>query len=391
LKQEVIAMEMNHENQSVETALYEKTFVTAKPGDVLKGKVVQIQSDAVFVDIGGKTEGIVPFDELSYKPFEHPEQVVRVGDEIDVYVLREDEEGIVRLSKKRADLEKTWIRIRQAKEKGDVLYGTVVEQVKGGLVVDLGVRGFIPASHMGLGKHAPKNLEDYIGETLPLKVLEVDQQKGRVVLSYRSAKEEDYKKKKEEFWNSVYPGEFRKGTVARFANFGAFVDLGGVDGLIHLSELSWKRVKHPSEVLSIGDVVEVLVLGVDREKERVSLSLRRALPDPWLQIPDTFKVGALVEGSVVRIAKRYAFVEVFPGMEALLPLNKETVEKVKEGEKIKARIAEFVPEARRMVLSLKDADGASEEDYRRYLNAEADRPLTLKDILGDKLKTEMGG
>lgn len=387
----------------MEQTLYEKTFVDVKPGDVIKGKVVQIESSAVLVDIGGKTEGIISLEELSYKPVEDPKTVVSVGDEVEVFVLKSDDDGAIRLSRKRAELEKTWIRIKEAKEAGTPIQGTVVEQVKGGLVVDLGVRGFIPASHMGSGKFPAKNLDDFIGETLPLRVLDIDQQRGRVVLSYRQAVEEDVKKKRENFWKAIYQGEFRKGRVARFANFGAFIDLGGVDGLVHLSELSWKRVKHPSEVLKIGDSVEVMVLGFDQEKERVSLSLRRALPDPWTQLPDTFKVGAYVDGTITRTAKRYAFVEVFPGVEGLIPVseistdkkNADASEQVKEGEKVKARIVELKPEARRLVLSLKEPSatrgGGDEDDYRHYLKTQEDRPLTLKDILGEKLKTEMGG
>lgn len=368
---------------------YEETFVQIKRGDLIKGKVVRIESGGILVDIGGKTEGVLPLEELSHKEITDPGSVVRMGDEIDVLVIKtEDENGTIQVSKKRADLEKTWIHIREALKSGEILHGTIIEQVKGGLVVDLGVRGFIPASHMR--KHYVKNLEDYIGESLPLKVLELDAHRGRVVLSYRLASEELASKTKHSFWEDVYVGQLRTGQVARLAPFGAFVDLGGVDGLIHLSELSWKRIKHPSEIVKVADQVEVTVLGFDKEKERVSLSLRRAQPDPWTQLPEEWKPGAVLEGTISKIANRYVFVEVCPGVEGLIPRQEWSREKrsANEGEKCRVKIVEIKPEARRMLFSLKIEDPSNlveQEDYRNYLQSQEDRPLILQDLIGDQL------
>lgn len=382
---------METQEEKIETGAYEKTFINFNPGEVIKGKVVQIDANQILVDIGGKTEGVIPLEEISFRSNLNPKDLVKIGDEIEVFVLKTgDEEGGLVLSRKRAELEKAWLRIKEAKETGKIIHGLVVEKVKGGLVVDLGLRGFIPISHAGKGRQAPKNLEDYIGETLPLKVLDMDEQKRRVVLSHREAAEEERKARKDTFWKQIYPGEFRTGSVVRIVPFGAFVDLGGVDGLVHLSELSWRRVKHPSDVVKIGDKVEVVVLGFEPEKERVSLSLRKALPDPWTQLPEEYKVGGVVSGTISRIAKKYVFVEVLPGVEGLIPLSElshervlDPAEVVKEGEQVKVKILDIQPDLRKMLLSKKEVS----EDYGYYLNSQEDRPLTVKDILGDKLES----
>lgn len=373
----------NMTNDPLETAAYDQSFVTLNRGDVIKGKVVRIESDGVLVDIGGKTEGVIPKNELSHKPVADIHTIVKVGDEIDVFVLDEDAEGAPKLSKKRADLEKTWIKIKEAHKAGTNLEGTVIEQVKGGLVVDLGVRGFIPASH--IGKRGVK-LEDLIGESLPLRVLEIDSRKGRVVLSHRAAVEEETKKSKSAFWSDIYEGQPRTGTVARITHFGAFVDLGGIDGLVHLSELSWKKIKHPGDALSVGDRIDVVVLGFDKEKERVSLSYRRAQPDPWTLLPENLKEGAIVSGSISKIAKRYVFVEVAPGIEGLIPIFELSEKNVNAGDVVRVKILEIKPDLRRMLLSTKQSEEAAErENYRSYIQAQEEKPMTIKDLLGDKL------
>jgi len=379
------------EKQEMEASFYDQSFVTLKRGDVVKGKVAQIESDGVLVDVGGKTEGFIPKEELSHRPVTDIKTLVTLGEEIDVFVLNEDDEGVPRLSKKRADLEKTWIKIKEAHQQNVNVQGTVVEQVKGGLVVDLGVRGFIPASH--IGRRGVK-LEDLIGEILPLRILEIDSHKGRVVLSHRIAIEDDTKKNKSALWNDLYEGQPRNGTVMRITNFGVFVDLGGVDGLIHLSELSWKKIKHPGDVLKVGDQVDVVVLGFDKEKERVSLSYRRAQPDPWTMLPENFKEGAIVSGTVSKIAKRYVFVEVFPGIEGLIPLFELSEKSVADpskvvnlGDVVQVKILEIKPDLRRMLLSMKQSDEASQqENYRDYINSQEEKPMTIKDLLGNKLE-----
>jgi ribosomal protein S1 len=388
---EIQEQKIDMHEEKMENGAYEKTFVSFNPGEVIKGKVVQIGTDQILVDIGGKTEGVIPQEEFGFRSGSNLKEQIRVGDVIDVFVVKiGDEDGGLVLSRKRAELEKSWLRIREAKEKGKIINGLVIEKVKGGLVVDLGVRGFIPVSHVGRGRLSAKNLDDYIGETLPLKVLDMDDQKRRVVLSHREAAEEQRKSRRDTFWKQIYPGEFRKGPIVRIVPFGAFVDLGGVDGLIHLSELSWRRVKNPSDVLKIGEQVEVVVLGFEPEKERISLSLRRALPDPWTQLPQEYQIGGVVEGTISRIAKKYVFVEVMPGVEGLIPLSELSHERVsepesvvKEGEQVKVKILDIQPELRKMLLSKKEAV----EDYGHYLNSQEDRPLTVKDILGDKLES----
>jgi len=381
---------MNPEEKQ-ESELYDQSFVTLKRGDVLKGKVARIESDGVLVDVGGKTEGFIPKNELSHKPVLDPHTLVNIGEEIDVFVLSEDEEGIPQLSKKRADLEKVWLKIKEAFEQKINVQGTVMEQVKGGLVVDLGVRGFIPASHVG---RRGMKLEDLIGESLPLRILEIDAHKGRVVLSHRIAIEEETKKNKSAFWGDLYEGQPRHGTVVRITNFGAFVDLGGMDGLIHLSELSWKQIKHPSDVLSVGDKIDVVVLGFDREKERVSLSYRRAQPDPWTLLPENFKEGAIVSGTVSKLAKRYVFVEIFTGIEGLIPLFELSEKNVADptkvvhlGDVVQVKILEIKPDLRRILLSMRQSDeAAQQENYREYLENQDEKPMTLKELLGNQLE-----
>lgn len=355
--------------------LYEQTFKTFEEGKIIKGKVVKIDGEGVLVDVGYKCEGVIPATELSLrKDLSSASEVLQIGDEIDVYVVRfaEDEEGGIILSKRRADLEKTWSKLRKAFEKGEVITATAIERVKGGLLVDLGVRGFVPASHVA--RRSVRNLEEFVGEPLRLKIIEFDRARNKVVLSQKIVLEEEYENQKNFIFKELREGQIYQGRVARITDFGVFVNLGGgVDGLVHLSELSWSRIKNPKEVVAIGDIIEVMILKLDPDKERISLSLRQALPDPWQNIGKFFKEGMIVNGVVTRLAKNYIFVEVKKGIEGLVPLTELVGEKkttpaeiVKVDEDVSVKILEIKPNERRMLLSIRQA-----EDEKAQLEAMA--------------------
>lgn len=343
---------------------YEDSFKQLKRGEVLTGKVVQIGDDGVMVDVGYKTEGVIPLSQLSHHRDIDPNTVVSVGDEVRVVVKKiNDSEGTVILSKKQADLETAWIRINDAYEKKEIITGTCTEQVKGGLIVDLGLRGFVPASHVDTRPVA--DLSDYVGESLSLKVLEIDRNRRKVVLSRKKALEEERSRMKERTMNELEEGQIVSGTVARLTNFGAFVNLGGVDGLVHISELAWKRIKHPSEVVRVGEDVDVRVLGVDRNRERISLSLKQARPDPWTAVLGQVNLGDIIEGRVTKLAKNYVFVEIVEGVEGLVPLSElsefrvsRPSDVVRSDQDVKVKVIDIKPDQRRITLSLRQAQSA---------------------------------
>ena len=266
--------------------------------------------------------------------------------------------------KKQADLESAWIRINEAYEKGETVTATCTEQVKGGLIVDLGLRGFVPASHVDTRPVA--DLSDYVGELLNLKVLEIERGRRKVVLSRKKALEEERNRLKEKTLGELEPGQIVSGEVARLTNFGAFINLGGVDGLVHISELSWKRIKHPSEVVRVREQVEVRVLSVDRNRERISLSLKQARPDPWTDLISNLSLGDIVDGRVTKLAKNYVFVEIAEGVEGLVPLSElsefrvmKPSEVVKADQPVKVRVIDVKPDQRRITLSIRQAQPAS--------------------------------
>ena len=336
-----------------------------KPGQLLTGKVVRIDSEGVLVDVGYKSEGVIPLHQLSHRRDVNPEEIVKVGEEVDVSVTRvEGAEGTLILSKKRADLESAWIRVIKAHESGEVLTATCTEQVKGGLIVDLGLRGFVPASHVDL--RPVSDLSDYVGESLELKVIEIDKPRRKVVLSRKLALQEQRGKMRENTMKNLEEGQIVSGTVARLTNFGAFINLGGADGLVHISELSWKRIKHPNEVVRVGEQVEVRVLSVSAEKDRISLSLRQARPDPWTTAVEALRINDVVEGKVSKLAKNYVFVEVAEGVEGLVPLNEladfrvsKPADHFKPEQEVKVKILEIKPDSRRILLSIRQASGGS--------------------------------
>lgn len=328
-------------------------------GDRIEATVVQVEKDRVFVDLGTKSEGVVPLGELSDANHDSAHDVVRVGDKIQVVVLRpEGAEGNALVSKKRADFDKKWEEIERKFESQETFTATVVDRVKGGLVVDIGVRGFVPATHVGSGKL--RNIEKYVGQPIQLKILEIDRDRKKVVLSNRQAEEERREAVKEEIFTKVAPGDVLEGTVRRLTDYGAFVDLGGIDGLLHISEMSWMRINHPKEVLKEGQKIKVMVLRLDQNLGKISLGLRQVLPDPWNLIAENYKIGQKIQCTINRIVQSGAFVKLPEGAEAFLPASEVSNRRVgritdvlAEGQEVELTIIDLRKEERRMVLSLR--------------------------------------
>src|SRR3954464_11310962 len=301
-------------------AAVEKTIKYFNDGDIVEGTVVKIDRDEVLLDVGYKTEGVIPSRELSIKHDVDPTEVVKVGDLVEALVLqKEDKEGRLVLSKKRAQYERAWGDIEKIKDADGVVKGLVIEVVKGGLILDIGLRGFLPASLVEL--RPVRDLQPYVGRTLEAKIIELDKNRNNVVLSRRGWLEETQKEQREEFLANLKPGEVRKGVVSSVVNFGAFVDLGGMDGLVHVSELSWKHVDHPGSVVAVGDEITVQVLEVDLDRERISLSLKATQQDPWQEFASTHRVGELVYGRVTKLVPFGAFVQVGEGIEGLVHIS----------------------------------------------------------------------
>jgi small subunit ribosomal protein S1 len=342
-------------------AAYGSTFVSVDEGQMVNGSVVRIDTDEVLLDIGYKSEGVIPSRELSIRNDVDPREVVTMGEAIEALVLtKEDKEGRLILSRKRAQYERAWGKIEQLKEEDGMVSGPVIEVVKGGLIVDIGLRGFLPASLVELRR--VRDLQPYVGQTLEAKIIELDKNRNNVVLSRRAWLEETQKEQREEFLDNLKPGEARKGIVSSVVNFGAFVDLGGMDGLIHVSELSWKHVDHPSSVVTVGDEVEVQVLEVDLDRERISLSLKATQQDPWQQFASAHKVGELVYGRVTKLVPFGSFVQVGDSIEGLVHISEMSShhvdlpeQVVSPGEELWVKIIDLDLERRRISLSIKQA------------------------------------
>src|SRR5881409_555299 len=299
---------------------YAATMISFKEGDVVSGEVVRIDKDEVLVDIGYKSEGAIPSTELSIRRSIVPAEEVSLCEQVDALVLtKEDQEGRLLLSKKRARFEKAWRKIEAAAESGEPVEGTVIEVVKGGLILDLGVRGFLPASLVDIRR--VHNLDEFKGETLECKVIELNRSRNNVVLSRRAVLEEERKEVREQILGRLAPGQVVEGKISNIVDFGAFVDLDGIDGLIHISELSWSHVNHPSEVVSIGDTVRIKVLDIDRDRQRISLGLKQTQEDPWERVVNTYNVGDVLEGTVTKVVTFGAFVEIVPGVEGLVHIS----------------------------------------------------------------------
>ena len=320
---------------------------------------MRIDKDEVLVDIGYKSEGVIPANELSIRKAVDPSEEVHLGEEVDAIVLtKEDQDGRLIMSKKRARFEKAWRRIEAAAESGEPVEGTVIEVVKGGLIIDLGVRGFLPASLVDI-RRVP-NLDEYMGTKIETKVIELNRSRNNVVLSRRAVLEEERKEVRQQILDRLQPGLVVEGQISNIVDFGAFVDLDGIDGLIHISELSWSHVNHPSEILAIGDTVKVKVLDIDRDRQRISLGLKQTQEDPWQRIVDTYNVGDELEGKVTKVVTFGAFVEILDGVEGLVHISElapHHVESPREivhpGDEIRVKILEIDSERRRLSLSAK--------------------------------------
>ena len=337
------------------------TMVEVTDGQLVHGTVVKIDKDEVLLDIGYKSEGVIPSRELSIRNDVDPGEIVKLGESVEALVLtKEDKEGRLILSKKRAQYEKAWGEIEKKKEEDGVVHGTVIEVVKGGLIVDIGLRGFLPASLVELRR--VRDLQPYIGQTIDAKIIELDRNRNNVVLSRRAFLEENQKETRDDFLNKLKPGEIRTGKVSSVVAFGAFVDLGGMDGLIHVSELSWKHVDHPSQVVQIGDEVTVQVLDVDFSRERISLSLKATQQDPWQEFASTHEVGQLVYGRVTKLVPFGAFVQVGDGIEGLVHISEMSAHHVESaeqvvtpGEELWVKIIDLDLARRRISISIKQA------------------------------------
>jgi small subunit ribosomal protein S1 len=353
---------------------YEATMMSFEEGDIVTGTVVRVDKDEVLVDIGYKSEGVVPANELSIRKSVDPSEEVAVGDIVDALVLtKEDADGRLILSRKRARFERAWQRIEKAAEEGTPVSGNVIEVVKGGLILDLGVRGFLPASLVDIRRVA--DLDEFLGQSLECRVIELNRFRNNVVLSRRAVLEEERRGVREQILDRMNVGDLVTGTISNIVDFGAFVDLEGIDGLIHISELSWSHVNHPSEVLTIGQKVEVRVLDIDRDRQRISLGLKQTQKDPWQQVFENRQVNEIVHGQVTKLVSFGAFVEIEEGVEGLIHISElaqhhveDPSEIVRPGQDVNVKIIEIDPERRRLSLSLKRL----EPEYRIHEDALAE-------------------
>ena len=337
------------------------TLTNFDEGDLVKGTVVKLEHDEVLLDIGFKSEGVIPSRELSIRKDADPSDIVALGDEIEALVLqKEDKDGRLILSKKRAEYERAWIQVEEKFKAGEVVTGEVIEVVKGGLILDIGLRGFLPASLVDLRR--VKDLDMYLGTEIEARVIEMDRNRNNVVLSRRVLLEEGRKNERAEILSKLAKGMRLKGTVSSIVDFGAFVDLGGIDGLVHISELSWNHVNHPSEVVKVGDEVEVEVLDVDLQRERISLGLKQTTEDPWLKLIESYPVGTIVDGKVTKVVPFGAFVELGNNVEGLVHISEMAAKHidtpaqvVKVGQDVKVKVMDINPDRRRISLSMKAA------------------------------------
>ena len=387
---------------------YDAAFPEINEGEVVHGTVVRVDKDEVLVDIGYKSEGVIPVAELTIRRSVNPADEVAVGEEIDALVLtKEDTEGRLILSKKRARFELAWKRIEAAAESGEPVDGKVIEVVKGGLILDLGVRGFLPASLVDIRR--VQDLDEFLGKELRCKVIELNRSRNNVVLSRRAVLEDERKEMRQAILDRLSPGDVIEGQISNIVDFGAFVDLDGMDGLIHISELSWSHVNHPSEVLDIGQTVQVKVLDIDRDRQRISLGLKQTQTDPWQQVVESYREDDVVEGRVAKVVTFGAFVEILPGVEGLVHISElaphhveNPREVVSQGDAVNVRILEIDGERRRLSLSLKRveegdqpvprADGAESvhtmPDLRLSEEAFPTTTATVDLVEGDEIAAE---
>jgi len=380
-----------------DTSQAEGGFKRLVKGERIEATIIQVDRDKVFVDLGTKAEGIIPLGELSDDNLESAKGLFNVGDKISVIVIRpEGAEGNPIVSKRRAEFEEAWDKIETAFKSQEMITAQVVDRVKGGLVVDVGVRGFVPATHVGSGKL--RNIEKYVGQTLQLKVIEIDRERKKVVLSNRQAEEERRASAKENIFTAVKPGDTLEGTVRRLTDYGAFVDLGGVDGLLHISEMSWARINHPKEMFKEGQKIKVMVLRLDANAGKISLGHRQVLPDPWNLIKQNYTVGQRFNVIISRIVQSGAFIKLPEGAEAFMPVSEMSFRRIKrpqdvveENQEVEAQIIDLRPDERRMVLSMR-ATGSNTEVRSGSDRGPAGPPPTYEDEQrkGDKSGKKKG-
>jgi len=375
-----------------------ESMKSIKKGEITTGTVVQIKNDEVLVDIGGKSEGVIPLGELSNRPLADPHQVVKLGEVIDVYVLRtENEEGNPVVSKKRADRKVAWDNMVEAMQKNLAINAPVIEVVKGGLLVDVGVNGFVPASLVERGY--VENLESYLGKVIRLKVIELDRSKNKIILSQKAILDEEHEQKKAETWNILEKDRVYPGKVRRLTNFGAFIDIGGVDGLLHVSEISWGRIDHPKSVLAEGQSIDVIVLNIDRDAGKVSLGRKQLLANPWHTAEEKYTVGSTVRGKVLRIAPFGAFVELEPGIEGLAHISQladrhvaKTEDVVSVGQVIAVKVLSVDKKNQRVSLSLREALGSqNQEDQSHHTDIAEKEQLKPGEVIAQELGDLMDG
>ncbi len=396
-KMQDAAAEQNVEQQDL-------TNVAAiKKGDIVRGKIVKVEDNQAFVDIGYKYEGIIPIRELSALHVENTGEAVSVGQEVECKVINiNDDKETLLLSKRAVDGEKAWANLQEHFEKQDVIEAVVADVVKGGLVVDLGVRGFIPASMVE--RHYVEDFSDYKGRTLRLKVKELDRENNKVILSQKDVLDEEYEANKKNILESLAVNQELEGTVQRITPFGVFVDIGGIDGLVHISEIAWNHVEHPSDVVKEGERVKVKVLKVDPANERISLSIKATQPGPWEKVKSQFAIGDVVTGQVKRLVSFGAFVEIAPGVEGLVHISQiahrhigTPHEVLKEGQDVRVKILDMNPDEKRISLSIKETEeapafqpkaekqGGGKDDAANAPATNQGLSLTLGERFGDKL------
>ena len=367
----------------------EKLFTVPRRGNILTGKVVQVLDNEVVVNIGYKSDGIIPLNEFSNNTDINLKDIIKEGEEIEVYVLKSDDgEGNVVLSKKRIDAIKNWELIEKVSQENESIIVKTGEAVKGGIIAYYKeLRGFIPASQ--LSNEYVENLDEYLNKELEVNVIEVDKNKNKIIFSHRKILEVRLKEKREQLWNTLERDIVVKGEVKRLANFGAFIDLGGLDGLIHISEMSWGRIKHPKEVLNIGDIVEVYVKEIDKEKDRISLSLKQAKENPWDRIDEKYIVDDIIKGKVVKLVDFGAFIELEPGVEGLVHISQisetriaKPSEVLEVGQTVDVKVIDVKKEEKRLGLSIKEAKES--EDFEDYVYENEEEQSTIGDVLKSK-------
>ncbi|GAX89702.1 30S ribosomal protein S1 [Effusibacillus lacus] len=372
--------------------------MTLNKGDIVKGRITKIEEGQAIIDVGYKYDGVIPIGELSPLRIESVADAVSVGDEVEVKVLRiHEDEGKLILSKKAADASKAWDLLEQRFQNGEVFEVKVGDVVKGGLVADVGVRAFIPASLVE--RHFVEDFSDYKGKTLRVKVVEFDRNENKVILSQKAVLDEEFERQQQKILSEIQAGEVLEGTVRRLTDFGAFVDLGGIDGLVHISEMAWHRVDNPSEVVKEGDRVKVKVLKVDPDKGRISLSIKEAQPGPWAGVGEKFKPGDIVTGTVKRLVSFGAFVELQPGVEGLVHISQiankhiATPQEVLEvGQEVKAKVLDVNEKEKRISLSIREVEGDNRrKEVEKFVEKQQTTQgtgVTLGDMFGDLFKKQ---